>query len=205
MVFPTVAPPDLGGRWFVQTWIYIITESFHEHVNMNSSNSVVLEMKIFKWPNPIFHFCDYLPFEGELVLEKIFFSINICKHCFPYCGPFWPRGTMIWTNFNLHYIRELSCKYELYWFLRRVLNEPNPFLHFCNYLSFEEDLAHNLNNLEFSIPKDDLYQVWFKLASWFQRRFWKKIMCIFTLSLLSPLRKGSRPSYEQFWIPFAYG
>jgi hypothetical protein len=41
-----VAPPDLWGPWFVQTWIYIISESFH--VNMSSSSSVVLERKIFK-------------------------------------------------------------------------------------------------------------------------------------------------------------
>ena len=46
MVFPTVAPPDPWGPWFVQTSIYIISESFH--VNMSSSGSVVLEKKIFK-------------------------------------------------------------------------------------------------------------------------------------------------------------
>jgi hypothetical protein len=38
-------------------------------------------------------------------------------------------------------------------------NDPNPFLHFCNYLSFEEDLTLTLNNLESPLPKDDMYQV----------------------------------------------
>jgi hypothetical protein len=33
------------------------------------------------------------------------------------------------------------------------------FLHFCGYLPFEEDLALSLNNLEFPLPKDDLFQV----------------------------------------------
>jgi hypothetical protein len=46
------------------------------------------------------------------------------------------------------------------WFCRRrFLNDPTQFLHFCNYLSFDENLAHYLNNLEFPLPKDDLYQV----------------------------------------------
>jgi hypothetical protein len=46
MVFPIVAPPDPRGPCFEQTWIYIISESFH--VNMSSSGKVVLENKIFK-------------------------------------------------------------------------------------------------------------------------------------------------------------
>jgi hypothetical protein len=43
--------------------------------------------------------------------------------------------------------------------LEKILNESNPFLYFCDYLPFEEDLAVELNNLEFPLPKDDLYQV----------------------------------------------
>jgi hypothetical protein len=46
------------------------------------------------------------------------------------------------------------------WFWRRrFLYDPTPFLHFCDYLPFEEDLALYLNNLESPLPKDDLYQV----------------------------------------------
>jgi hypothetical protein len=46
------------------------------------------------------------------------------------------------------------------WFWRkRFLNDPTPFLHFCYYLLFEEDLALYLNTLEFPSPKDNLYQV----------------------------------------------
>ena len=53
---------------------------------------------------------------GLLVLEKkIFFNINICKYSFPYCGPSRPPGIMIRTILNLHYIRKLSCKYDLFW------------------------------------------------------------------------------------------
>ena len=47
--------------------------------------------------------------------EKIFFNTNICKYGFPYCGPFRPPGVMVLTILNLHYIRKLSCKYDLFW------------------------------------------------------------------------------------------
>jgi hypothetical protein len=53
---------------------------------------------------------------GLLVLEKkIFFNINICKYSFLYCGSSRSPGTMMWTILNLHYIRKLSCKYDLFW------------------------------------------------------------------------------------------
>jgi hypothetical protein len=46
------------------------------------------------------------------------------------------------------------------WFWRRrFLNDPTPFLNFFDYLPFEEDLALHLNKIEFPSPKDDLYQV----------------------------------------------
>jgi hypothetical protein len=61
MVFPIVAPPDSRGPWFEQTWIYIISESFH--VNLSYSGLVVVE-KTFKFS----HFCDYPPSEEELTL-----------------------------------------------------------------------------------------------------------------------------------------
>ena len=51
---------------------------------------------------------------GWLVLKKkIFFNIN--TYGFPYCGPSRPPGTMMLTILNLHYIRKLSCKYDLFW------------------------------------------------------------------------------------------
>jgi hypothetical protein len=78
MVFPFVAPPDPRGPWFVQTWIYTLSESFH--VNMSSSGSVVLEKKIFKWPSyPIFAFCAYLPFEKDLAIDLYNFEFPLPK------------------------------------------------------------------------------------------------------------------------------
>jgi hypothetical protein len=87
---------------------------------------------------------------------------------------------MVCTNLNLHYIRKLSSKYELFW-LSGSLNDPTPFLHFCDYLPFEKDLALDLYNFEFPLPKDDLYQVLLKLACWFWRRRFLKIFSEFLL------------------------
>jgi hypothetical protein len=58
---------------------------------------------------------------------------------------------------------------------------PPHFFHFFNYLPFEVDLALYLNNLEFPLPKDDLCQVWLKLACWFWRRRFLKIFSVFLL------------------------
>jgi hypothetical protein len=50
--------------------------------------------------------------------RRSFFNINTCKYSFPYWGPIRPTGTMMWTILNLHYIRKLSCNYELFWISR---------------------------------------------------------------------------------------
>jgi hypothetical protein len=46
------------------------------------------------------------------------------------------------------------------WFWRRrFLNDPTKFLHFCDYLPFEDDLVLYLNKLESPSTKDSLYKV----------------------------------------------
>jgi hypothetical protein len=112
------------------------------HVNMTYSDSVVLEKKSFKWSHPIFALLWLSPlcrgpgplFEQFrihvterwfvsslieivlLVLEKKIFSIKTYVNMvFPIVGPSWPLGTMMWTILNLHYIRKLSCIYDLFW------------------------------------------------------------------------------------------
>jgi hypothetical protein len=50
------------------------------------------------------------------------------------------------------------------WFSRKkIFNDLSNFLHFYDYLPFKEDLALYLNNLEFPLPRDDLYQIWIGL------------------------------------------
>jgi hypothetical protein len=86
------------------------------------------------------------------------------------------------------------------WFWRRkFLNDPIPFLHFCNYLPFEEELALYLNKTESPLPKDNLYPcsvIEFGLLV-LEKKILKKIQCIFTLSLLSPLGEGQSLSFDQ--------
>jgi hypothetical protein len=58
---------------------------------------------------------------------------------------------------------------------------PPHFYIFCDYLPFLENLALYLNKLEFPSPKDNLYQVWLKLACWFWRKRFLKIFNVFLL------------------------
>jgi hypothetical protein len=81
------------------------------------------------------------------------------------------------------------------------LNDPTPFLHFWDYLPFEEDLALYLNNVEFPLPKDDFCQVWLKLACWF---LGKKIFKNFSVLLFCdylPLEKGNPFHLNNFESP----
>jgi hypothetical protein len=90
---------------------------------------------------------------------------------------------MIWTDFNLLSIRKLSCRSELFWFNGCLEDDFSITLpYFCYCLPFQEGLALYLNNFEFPLPKDVLYEVWLKLARWFSRR----VLEIFSLFLLFP-------------------
>ena len=98
---------------------------------------------------------------------------------------------MIWTNLKLHYARKLPCKFELSWSSGSWKDFKMIPSYFCNYLPFEEDLPLHLNKLEFPSPKDDLYQVWLKLAQWFWRRRFLKNFSVFLLfRYYLPLEKG---------------
>jgi hypothetical protein len=45
---------------------------------------------------------------------KIFSNVNTCKNGFPHFGLTQRPGTIIFTNLNIHYIRKLFCKSELF-------------------------------------------------------------------------------------------
>jgi hypothetical protein len=74
------------------------------------------------------------------------------------------------------------------WFLRKDLNDPNPFLHFFYYLPFDEDLNLYLSNLEFPLPKDDLLVHLYNNLKKFNEigllvleKIFKNFQCIYTL------------------------
>jgi hypothetical protein len=49
------------------------------------------------------------------------------------------------------------------------LKKIGVFLLFCYYLPLKKGYPLCLNKLESSLPKDDLWRVWLKLAQWFWR------------------------------------
>jgi hypothetical protein len=70
--------------------------------------------------------------------------------------------------------------------------------HSCIYLPFEEDLALNLNNLQFPLPKVNLYQGLIEIGKLvLEMKIFKNFHIIFTLSVLSSLGIRGCPSYEQ--------
>jgi hypothetical protein len=57
-----------------------------------------------------------------------------------------------------------------WWFWRRFLEIFCVFLLFCYYLPLERGYSLPLKTLKSSPSKDDLCQVWLKLAQWFWRK-----------------------------------
>ena len=110
---------------------------------------MVLE-KIFKCLEPtlFLYFCDYFPFEADLVLY-----LNKLESPSPKDNLY-----KVWLN--------LAC-----WFWRRrFLKIFSVFLLFCDYLPLEKGYPFRLNKLESPLPKDDLCQVWLKLV----QRSWRR-------------------------------
>jgi hypothetical protein len=113
---------------------------------MTYSGTVVL-MKIFKWTHHIFAFL--------------------------WLSPLWRRPGPLFEQFRIPLPNDDLCQVWLKltsWFWRRFLKIFSVFLLFCDYFSLEKGNPLHLNNLESSPPKDDLCQLWLKLAQWFWRR-----------------------------------
>jgi hypothetical protein len=82
---------------------------------------------------------------------------------FRYYLPLEKGYPLLLNKFESHSLKDNLCQVWLklaQWFWRRrFLNDPTPFLHFCDYRPFEEDLALYLSKLEFPLPKYNLHQV----------------------------------------------
>jgi hypothetical protein len=119
---------------------------------------LVLEKKILKIISVFLLFCYYLPLERGN--PRHFNKLESTS----------PKDDLCQVWFKL-----------AQWFCRRFLNDTTTFLHFCDYLPFEEGLALYLNKLEFPSPKNNFYQVRLNLASWFWRRRFLKMFSVFLL------------------------
>jgi hypothetical protein len=157
-----------------RTWPFIWTNLNSLHRKRISCASLIkfgllaLEKKIFHFFQSIFFlFCYYLPLErgNPLCLNK--------RGIIP------PKDDLCQVSLKL-----------AKWFWRRFLNDPIPFLYFCDYLPFEEDLSLYVNNVEFPSSKDNLYHVWLNWACWFWRRFKKKCSEFLLFRYYLPLEKG---------------
>jgi hypothetical protein len=62
---------------------------------------------------------------------------------------------------------------------KKKFHWPNPYLHFCDYLPLDENLALHLDNLLFSSPKDDLYKIWLTVAL-------EKRIFVFNINMVFP-------------------
>ena len=66
----------------------------------------------------------------------------------------------------------------------------------------KEDVTLHFNIFESPLYKDTLCQVWLKLAKWFLRRRFLKVVNVFSLCGKYLPLKNAGPLIEQIWIPF---
>ena len=83
----------------------------------------------------------------------------------------WP---FIWTNLNFLHSRIMCTKFDWIWAAdtgkEDFKKKFSLFLLFRYYLPLEKGYPRSVNKLIFPLSKDDLCQVWLKLAQWFWRR-----------------------------------
>jgi hypothetical protein len=122
---------------------------------------------------------------------------------FPIVAPADSRGP--WCEKNLIFIISesfhLSLRSSGPVLLEKISKWFHPIFAFCDYFPFEKYLALYCNNLEFSIPKNDLYQVWLKLAHWFWERFLKISIVFLFFRYYLPLEKGVPLHLNNFQSP----
>jgi hypothetical protein len=161
------------------------------------------------------HFCDNLPFEEDLALylNKLEFPStkdNLYQVWLILAGWFWRflKKFSVFLLFRYHLPLKtgyrLSPSFEQSWILfiqiwfmpslvkigpvvLEIFKWPHPIFTFCDYLPFKEDLTLYLNKLEFPSTKDNLYQVWLILATWFCRRF--NSVYFYSFAIISPWRR----------------
>ena len=106
--------------------------------------------------------------------EEDFLISSMYFHYFVIISPWKRAGPIIWTNLNPLHPRMLCAKFveigPVVLGKRIFYIFVNVFSLFRNYLHLEKGRALHLNKLESPSPKEDLYQVWLKLAQWFLRR-----------------------------------
>jgi hypothetical protein len=108
---------------------------------------------------------------GKLVLEKKIFNNFQCIFTLLLLSPLGdgqsPSFVQTWIPFPQAWFVSDLVKIGPVVLEKKIFRWHHPIFTFLWLSPFEEGLALYLNKLEFSSPKDDLYQVWLILASWF--------------------------------------
>ena len=114
---------------------------------------------------------------GLLVLEKkIFQKISVNFYCFAIISPWGRVMAFICTILHSLYLKMICTNFGWNW---PVISEEDfkffleNFYFFCYYLPLGKGIVLHLYNSESPLPKDDLCQLWLKLAQRFWRRSWK--------------------------------
>jgi hypothetical protein len=94
---------------------------------------------------------------GLLVLEKkilknfqYIFTLSLLS---PLGERLSPSFEQTWYPLPKNDLCQVRLKLAQWFSSRRFLNDATPFLHFCDYLPFEEDLALYLSKLKFSLTR----------------------------------------------------
>jgi hypothetical protein len=88
---------------------------------------------------------------------------------------------------------QVWLKLALWFWRRRFLNDPTPFLHFCNYLPFEDDLALYLSNLNLLHPRIICTNFdWIWPADSGEKDFKKFLVYFYSFAIISPWRRTFR-------------
>jgi hypothetical protein len=130
--------------------------------------------KIFKWPNPIFAF---------LWISIICKILKFNKHMQICFSPLWPQSTP--GDHDLYDLEfAVICEFFKVSFSfsgfvvceKRILKWLYPFVHFCDYLPFEEDMAFDLYNFKIRLY---LKMIWTKFDWNWAAGSWEDIFVSF--------------------------
>jgi hypothetical protein len=89
---------------------------------------------------------------------KIFSVFSLFRYYLPLEKGYPHRLNKVESLLPMNDLYQVRLKLAQWFWQRRFLNDLTPFLHICDYLPFEEDLALYLKKLESPSPKDNLYK-----------------------------------------------
>jgi hypothetical protein len=122
---------------------------------------------------------------------------------FPIVAPIDPTRTMIWTNLNLHYIRKLSCRYDLFWLSGSWEDSSMTPLHFCIFviISSLKRICPLFQQFWISFTQGWFVQSLIKIGLLVLEKICFQYKNMFNMVFpIMALPNPRRPRFEQTWI-----